>query len=398
MNNQSFSHRINSLSPLNQKSYDNNYLNYRHSDPGSMPGTLRIAQDAQPTEISLIDYTPEQAIQQNNLTPQDCLSYLNDSSVSWFDIAGLGSEEILQQLADIFQLDSYLLEDVVNVPQRPKIEEFPEQLLIVTQMVILKPNGQSFWLEQVSLVVANNYVISFQEEPFKDCFDLVRDRILNNKGKIRSLGTDYLAYALWDAIIDGYYPIIEAFRERVATLEEEVLFNASLKTLEKIYTAKKELLFLHRAIWPQRNALEFLIQENTKFLNKIVRVGLKDCYDHTLQVSESLHSGDELLESLLNLYLSSVSNKTNEVMKLLTIVSTIFIPLTFIAGIYGMNFNPEASPFNMPELNWYWGYPLCLGVMLGISLTSILFFWRRGWFKPQFPRKTRFHFPSERSH
>ncbi|WP_227873681.1 magnesium/cobalt transporter CorA [Aphanothece sacrum] len=387
---------MNPRSRKRQHTDHNDYLNYRHDHPGTMPGTLRIAQDAQTTEINLIDYTIEKAIKSKNLTPQNCASYLHTDSVSWFDIAGLGSEEILQQIAEIFQLDSYLIEDVVNVPQRAKVEEFSEQLLIIAQMAIPKPYGEGFWLEQVSLVLGKTYVISFQEEPLKDCFELVRERILNNKGKIRTLGTDYLTYALWDAIIDGYYPILESFRERIAGLEEEVLFNASLKTLEKIYIAKKELLILHRAIWPQRNALEFLLQENTNFFSKKARTGLKDCYDHSLQIIETLDAGDELLEGLLNLYLSSISNKTNEVMKLLTIVSTIFIPLTFVAGIYGMNFNPEASPFNMPELNWYWGYFICLGVMLGISLTSIFFFWRRGWFKQQLPPKTRFNFPTER--
>lgn len=386
---------MNLLSRTFQKTKNNDYLNYHHNYPGTMPGTLRIAQDAQPTEINLIDYTLEKATKYNNLTPQDCRSYLTTDSISWFDVAGLGSEEILQQLAEVFQLDNYLLEDIVNVPQRAKVEEFSEQLSIIAQMAIPKHKEQGFYLEQVSIVMGKNYVISFQEEPLKDCFELIRERILNNKGRIRGSGTDYLAYALWDAIIDGYYLIIEAFRERIAVLEEEVLFDASLKTLEKIYRQKKELLVLHRAIWPQRNALEFLIQESPDFFSKKARSGLKDCYNHTLQIIESIDAGNDLVEGLLNLYLSSISNKINEVMKLLTIVSTIFIPLTFIAGIYGMNFNTEVSPFNMPELNWYWGYLACLGVMLGIALTSIFFFWRNGWFKQQIP-KTGFNISTKR--
>lgn len=234
---------MNLRSLISPNTQDNNYLNYRHNDPGSMPGTLRIAQDAQPTQINLIDYTVDQAINYTHLTPQDCASYLKTKSVSWFDVSGLGSQDILEQLAGIFQLDPYLLEDVVNIPQRSKAQDFSEQLLIISQMAIPKHHEQGFWLEQVSLVMGTNYVISFQEEPSKDCFDLVRDRILNNKGKIRSQGTDYLTYALWDAIIDGYYLIIESFRDSIASLEEEVIFNASLTTLEKIYIQKKSYLF-----------------------------------------------------------------------------------------------------------------------------------------------------------
>ena len=369
-----------------KKSDNNNYLNYHYNRPGSMPGTLRIAQNAHPTQITLIKYNLEQAITYTNIAAQDCSLYLDNNAIAWFDVAGLGSEQTLQKLAEVFQFDNYLLEDVVNVPQRAKIEYFPSQLLVITQMVIPKHDEPGFWLEQVSFVMGENFLISLQEESSKDCFHLVRERILQSKGRIRSLGVDYLTYALWDAIIDGYYPVIEGFREQIVELEEEVLFNASLTTLEKIYLAKKELLILSRAIWPQRTALEALIQEKPEFIQKRAYSGLKDCYDHTLQIIESIDIGNQLLEGLLNLYLSSMSNQTNEVMKILTIVSTIFIPLTFIAGIYGMNFNPDVSPFNMPELNWYWGYPFVLGLMLGISLFSIFFFWRKGWFKGQVPR------------
>lgn len=274
-----------------------------------------------------------------------------------------------------------MLEDIVNVPQRPKVEEHPQQLLIITQMVIPKEKGIGFWQEQVSIILGQNYVLTVQEEPERDCFNLVRDRIRHNKGIIRSRGADHLAYALWDAIIDTYFVVLETYRERIEELEDEVILRASDKTLGKIYTIKRELIALRRAIWPQREALNYLLKDSVPLISKPVRRDLKDCYDHAVQIIDLIEVYSELLGELMNVYLSSFANKTNEVMKILTVISTIFIPLTFIAGIYGMNFNTDVSPWNMPELNWYWGYPACLAAMGGIAISLVIFFWRRGWFK-----------------
>lgn len=354
-------------------------FDYAYEQPGSIPGTLNIEEDAKPSELILIDYSNNHATHIGNLTPEDCSSYLETNSVSWVDIQGLGSADILERIGKVFGLHPLVLEDVVNVPQRPKVEDYPEQLVIITQMAIPKSQGEGFGLEQVSIVVGEHYLLTLQEDPEEDCFDPVRRRIKFKKGNIRTQGTDYLAYTLWDAIIDGFFPILEAYGERIEDLEDEVILNPTEKTLGKIYQIKRELLALRRAIWPQRTAINVLIRDSSSLIGDEVAVYLRDCYDHIIQIIDVIETYRELASSLTDVYLSAVSNKMNEVMKLLTVISTIFIPLTFIAGIYGMNFNSEVSPWNMPELNWYLGYPLCLTLMLIISAGLCYFFWRKGW-------------------
>ncbi len=356
-------------------------FDYAYEQPGSMPGTLNIEDDAELPEIILIDYNGDRVERISNLTPEACAKHLDTESVSWLDVKGLGSENILQRLGKVFGLHPLVLEDVVNVPQRPKVEDYPQQLVIITQMVIPKTSGEGFWLEQVSLVVGKNYVLTVQEKPDKDCFRPVRRRIKFKKGNITTMGADYLAYALWDAIIDGFFPVLEIYGEKIEDLEDEVLFNPSNQSLAKIYQIKRELLALRRAIWPQRNALNTLIRDGSSVIDPEILIFLRDCYDHAVQIIDIIETYRELASSLTDIYLSAISNKMNEVMKLLTVISSIFIPLTFIVGIYGMNFNPHASPWNMPELDWYWGYPLCWLLMIAIAASLIYFFWRRGWFE-----------------
>ena len=356
-------------------------FDYSYEQPGSVPGTLNIEDDAELPDIVLIDYNSDRANYINNLTPEACAKYIDTESVSWVDVKGLGSENILQRLGKVFGLHPLVLEDIVNVPQRPKVEDYPQQLVVITQMVVSKPSGKSFSLEQVSLVVGKNYVLTVQEDPDKDCLRPVRRRIKFNKGSIRDLGADYLAYALWDAIIDGFFPVLEIYGEKIEDLEDEVIFNPSNQSLAKVYQIKRELLALRRAIWPQRNALNTLIRDGSSVIDPEILVFLRDCYDHTVQIIDIIETYRELASSLTDIYLSAISNKMNEVMKLLTVISSIFIPLTFIAGIYGMNFDPNVSPFNMPELKWYWGYPFCWALMIVTATCLVIFFWRRGWFE-----------------
>lgn len=356
-------------------------FDYSYKQPGSVPGTLNIEKDAEVPDIVLIDYQSDRIDYINNLTPEACKAYMSSDSVSWFDVKGLGSENILQRLGQVFGLHPLVLEDIVNVPQRPKVEDYPQELVIITQMVVPKPERAGFWLEQVSLVIGKNYLLSVQENPQRDCLNPVRRRIEFNKGSIRDLGTDYLAYTLWDAIIDGFFPILELYGEKIHELEDEVLFNPSNQSLAKVYQIKRELLALRRAIWPQRNALNTLIRDGSSIVSPEILVFLRDCYDHTVQIIDIIETYRELASSLTDIYLSAISNKMNEVMKLLTVISSIFIPLTFIAGIYGMNFDPDISPFNMPELEWYWGYTFCWGLMLATAGSLIFYFWRQGWFE-----------------
>jgi magnesium transporter len=268
----------------------------------------------------------------------------------------------------------------VNVPQRPKIEDYEDQLVIISQMVLLKEEETGFWIEQVSFILGKHYLLTVQEEPQRDCFGPVRDRIRKNKGIIRKQKADYLTYTLLDAIIDGFFPVLENYGERIEELEDEVVTNPTRQTLQKIYQIRRELLALRRSIWPQREAINILIRDSSDLISPDVRIYLRDCYDHTVQVIDMVETYRELASGLMDVYLSSVGNKMNEIMKFLTIVSVIFIPLTFIAGVYGMNFNTD-KPGNMPELNLPWAYPICLAAMIAIASGLIYFFWRRGWFE-----------------
>lgn len=357
-------------------------FDYFYDKPGSLPGTLNIEADAQPPVIVLIDYNDVTATYQIVSTPEECIPYLDTESVSWVDVQGLGNEDILQRLGQVFNLHPLVLEDIVNVPQRPKVEDdYEDHLVIISRMVIPKESG-GFHSEQVSFILGKHYLLTVQEEPEHDCFEPVRLRIRHNKGSLRKLGADYLTYTLLDAIIDGFFPVLEAYGEQIEDLEDEVITKPTRKTLNKIYRVRRELLSLRRAIWPQRDAIAMLIRDdNDSLISDRVQVYLRDCYDHAVQILDMVETYRELTSGLMDVYLSAVSNKMNEIMKLLTVVSSIFIPLTFIAGVYGMNFNTEKSPWNMPELNWYWGYPLCLAVMALTAAGLIYFFWRRGWFE-----------------
>lgn len=360
---------------------DESYVDYFYDEPGSMPGTLAIEADAPAPVIVLIDYNETQATRLQVECPEECTPHLDTESVSWVDVQGLGSEDVLQRIGKVFNLHPLVLEDIVNVPQRPKVEEYDDQILIVSRMVMLEPVGKGFLSEQVSFILGRHYLLTVQEEPEHDSFSFVRERIRSNKGLIRKQGADYLAYALLDSIIDGFFPVLEAYGERLEDLENEVVEKPTRKTLEKIHALKRELLTLRRSIWPQRDAINLLIRDGNDLISAEVRVYLRDCYDHAVQVLDMVETYRELASSLMDVYLSSVSNRMNEIMKTLTVISAIFIPLTFVAGIYGMNFNTEVSPWNMPELNWYWGYPACLGVMAAIAGALVFFFWQRGWFE-----------------
>lgn len=347
--------------------------------PGTPPGTIIIDADAPPPIICLIDYNQTNVIRQQVATPEECIPYLDQESVSWVDVQGLGNQDILERMGQVFELSPLVLEDVVNVSERPKVEDYDDQLLFIARMVVPKEITYGFYSEQVSLILGKHYLLTVQEEPEHDCFEGVRLRIEKGKGIIRRQGTDYLAYALLDAIIDGFFPVLERYGEQLEDLEEEVIAKPTRKTLQKIYQLRRELLQLRRAIWPQRDAINALIRDRSELISEEVQIYLRDCYDHAVQVMDMVETYRELASGLMDVYLSAVGNKMNEVMKLLTVVSSIFIPLTFIAGIYGMNFNTEKSPYNMPELNWYWGYPLCLAFMAFIGFGLLFLFWQRGW-------------------
>lgn len=360
---------------------DIDLLDYNYDLPGSLPGTLHIPEDAEPTELVLISYDADQSVQKTLSTPEECLPYLEQNMMCWLDVRGLGTESVLRRIGGIFGLHPLLLEDVVNVPHRPKVDFYDDHLLMIVHMVRPSRREHGFTAEQVGFVLQHHVLLTMQEESLWDPFDPVRDRLKRNLGLLRQRGAGYLAYTLLDTLVDGYFPVLEEYGEYIEDLEDEVVMHPSRKTLQKIHELRRELLMLRRYIWPQRTVINSLIRDGSDFLTQENRIYLQDVYDHIVQLLDILETYREVSSSLMDVYLSSVSNRMNDVMKLLTVISTIFIPLTFIAGVYGMNFNPTVSPLNMPELNWYWGYPLCLGVMGAIAIALVLFFWKQGWFE-----------------
>jgi magnesium transporter len=356
-------------------------LGYFYDRPGTSPGQLHLSPDAPSADLVLIDYDRDGSTRVTLTDPSTIGEYLKTHTVSWIDVLGLGNLANWEALTPMFNLHRMLVEDVVNVPQRPKIEHYQDQLLIIAIMVILNPDRTGFSKEQVSLVLGKNYLLTVQEEPEEDCFHGVRQRIELDRGIIRKHGADYLAYCLLDAIVDGFFPVLEYYGELIEQLEDEVMSCPDRSTLEKIYKVRRELLTIRRAIWPQRDAINALIRDGSDLISSEVQVYLRDCYDHTVQVMDMVETYRELAAGLMDVYLSAVSNKMNEIMKLLTVISAIFIPLTFIAGVYGMNFSTEKSPLNMPELSWYFGYPACWAFMLTVAGSLVWYFWKRGWFK-----------------
>ncbi|HAC65569.1 MAG TPA: magnesium and cobalt transport protein CorA [Cyanothece sp. UBA12306] len=362
------------IAELNLEEEEQDYFDYFYDEPGSEPGTLNIEPDAKPSRIILIDYDENQAVRKVDVSPKALIPYLGTNTISWMDIQGLGSEKILKQIGEIFKLHPLLLEDVVNVPQRPKVEDYNEQLVIIVQMVFAHPEEDGFHSEQVGFVLGKGYLLTFQEDEIEDCFEIVRNRIRNNQGRVRQVGPDYLMYLLLDSIIDGYFPVLEKYGDRIETLEDQLVLQPHSSYLEEIYTVRRELLSLRRAIWPLRNVTNLLVREESYLINPEIKIYFRDCYDHAIQLLDIVETYRELASSLMDVYLSSMSNKMNEVMKVLTVISTIFIPLTFMAGIYGMNFE------HMPELKGTWSYFICLITMVIIAVSLIYLFWRRGWF------------------
>ena len=342
---------------------------------GSGPGTLMIPAGLPPPRIRVMHYTADELVERDIPRASEIRPYIQQTGVTWIDVQGLGDEKVIREIGEIFSMHPLALEDVVNIPQRPKTVEYPQHQLYVSRMVSLiathEPNVKQLDLDQVSIFLGRNYVLTFQED-YGDVLDPVRQRIRTGT-QIRRVGADYLAYAVIDTIIDNYYPVLEYYSERVVSLEDEVLAQPSPQHLKDFNRIKRDLLSLRRGIWPQRDAINVLIRDECPLISTEVRVFLRDCYDHCVQLGDALETYRELAAGLLNTYLSALSNRTNEIMKMLTIISSIFIPLTFIVGIYGMNSE------HIPELQSRWFYPLILLVMALIAGGMLLYFRKAGW-------------------
>ncbi len=344
--------------------------------PGAIPGTLETDPDALFPIITLMGYDEENLIERTVQDLGELKTLMEKPAVTWVNVDGLGDAGILSGLADLFGIHSLALEDVIHAHQRAKVEEYGDELFIVARM-LSRENG-SLNTEQLSLFLGRGFLVTFQDSP-GDCLEPVRERIRKGKGRIRGSGSDYLAYTLLDAVVDAYFPILEDFDEELEGMEDEIMDRPNNETVSRIHSLKHDLLLMRRTVRPLREAISVLLREESPLVSRETRVYLRDCYDHTIQVIDMTETHRDIVSGLMDFYLSSVSNRMNEIMKVLTIISTIFIPLTFITGIYGMNFNPRASPLNMPELNWRWGYPAVWGVMVLIAMILLVFFRRKGW-------------------
>jgi len=347
----------------------------RRPEPGTAPGTLEPAPDAGPTSIDVMAYGPDGFVEEEVEDPGRIGEYLERWPVTWINVTGLGHVDTIRQIGERFGLHALALEDVLHTSQRPKLEEYDDTCFIVARMT---SDVERMAIEQLSLFVGKGFVLTFQERP-GDCLDPVRTRIRRARGRIRGSGPDYLAYAILDAVVDFYFPVLEACSGRLEEIEQQVLGNPGRETSSALQGTKHGLVALRRAVTPMRDVLGALVREPTELFTDETRVYLRDCHDHVLQVIELIEAYRELDASLMETYRTTLSNRSNDVMKLLTIIATIFIPLSFIAGLYGMNFDPKASPWNMPELGWHLGYPFALGLMAAVGLGLVLFFHRKGW-------------------
>jgi magnesium transporter len=355
----------------------------RRTQPGSAPGSI-ISDPSQPQpSINVIAYGAGEVIEIHVNSPQEAKSLVGRRPVTWIDIEGLGDAKTIEQFGELFGLHRLALEDTINSHQRAKVETYGEILFIVLRMVFCsEEHGGRCSTEQVSLFVGPDWLISFQEGRPGDCFNRVRSRLREGSGKMRTLGSDYLAYALIDAVIDNYYPVLEVHALRLDDLEELVLDpSVSRAVMDQLHEVKADLLVLRRTLWPLRDAMALLAREDNTRISDNTRLYLRDCYDHIVQLVELIETYRELTADLRDLYMSSISNRINETMRILTIFSTLFIPLTFIVGIYGMNFDYQGGemPLNMPELHWYWGYPMAWAVMLVTAASMLTYFYKRGW-------------------
>ena len=348
---------------------------HRRTPPGASPGTITTDPQAPHPKIHMIAYGPESAIEEEVHDVESIRNHLAQWPVVWVNVDGLGDAEVIRQLGQIFDLHRLAMEDVVGVHQRAKVEQYDSYYYVVARMAEMHDILET---DQLSLFWGRNYVLTFQEKA-GDCFDPIRLRIRKKDGRIRTSGPDYLAYSLLDASIDNYFPILEKYGEQIEALEDQVVLRPSSQFVPEIHELKRDLLGLRRAVWPLREAVSGLIREPSPLIAQETRLYLRDCYDHTVQIIDLLENYRDVAASLMEVYLSSVSNRLNEIMKFLTIFTTIFIPLNFIAGIYGMNFNTEKSPWNMPELNWYFGYPLAGGLMAVLCVGMLIYFRRKGW-------------------
>jgi magnesium transporter len=345
--------------------------------PGTPPGLLVADPEAPAPVVSVLAFGPDGVDERVLKSVDELPALLGRRPVTWVQVAGLGDAAVLEKLGEIFHLHRLALEDVLNTRQRAKFERYEGHDVLFVRMPGTAEGAAT--TEQLALFFGQGFVLSFDERP-GDCFEPIRRRLREGKGRLRAAGPDYLAYTLLDAVIDAYFPVVEVAGERLEALEEDILAGASPQGLiGRIHEVRRDLLVVRRALWPVREVVSAMQREDEVAVTPETRLYLRDVYDHVVNLLDVLENLREIAAGLLELHLSAISNRMNEIMKVLTIISTIFIPLTFIVGVYGMNFSPQAGPWSMPELRASWGYPAVWLVMLVIVVAMLVFFRRKGW-------------------
>jgi magnesium transporter len=346
----------------------------RSDKAGLSPGTLVHIGERKVDKVVVrcMEYDEARLEERRVDVVEGCIDTKDKPGVTWVDICGIHDVELIGKVGKELNLHPLTLEDIVNTGQRPKMEDFDDYIYLVLKMLYFDEELNEVKIEQVSFILGDKYVISFQERE-KDVFDPVRLRIRKSKVRIRRSGADYLLYALIDATVDSYFSILERIGEQIESIEEELVSDPKTETLHRIHALKREMIFLRKSVWPLREVIGNLERGESDLVKETTQIFLRDVYDHTIQTVDTVETFRDMLSGMLDLYLSSISNRMNEVMKVLTIMATIFIPLTFIAGIYGMNFE------YMPELKWAWGYFAVWGLMVVTVIAMRFYFHRKKW-------------------
>ena len=349
-------------------------VKHRTNKSGLPPGSLVHVGEKKidSVRISIIDYDSQTLQEKQCDKIEECFACKQTPTVTWINIDGLHEVNVIENLGMHFGIHTLVLEDILSTDQRPKQEDYDTHLFVVLKMLTYDEQQQCVRSEQISIILGSNYVLSFQEA-VGDVFEPIRARLRQNKGKIRKMGADYLLYALLDAIVDSYFLILEKIGDHIEILEDELVNDPDDQTLRQIHELKREMIFLRRNIWPLRELISGLERCESDLIQDQVELYLRDVYDHSIQVIDTVESLRDMVTGMLDIYLSSISNKMNAVMKVLTIIATLFIPTTFVAGIYGMNFD------HMPELHWKYGYVALWGVLLTIFIVMIVYFKKKKW-------------------
>lgn len=349
-------------------------IKIRSKKVGLPPGTLIHIGEKKTEEVKIriIDYDETQFLEKEVKTVEECLPFKDTPTVTWIDIIGIHRLDIIEKVGSYFGLHPLTAEDILNTDQRPKMEDFGNYLYVVLKILFYNDKKNEIVSEQISVIVGQNFVISFQEIE-TNIFNPLIERIRTEKGHIRRLGADYLAYSLLDSIIDNYFVILEKLGENIELLEVELVTHPTHETLHTLHNLKREMIFLRKSVWPLREVINGMQRGESSLIKDSTRIYLRDVYDHTIQVIDSIETSRDMLSGMLDIYLSSISNRLNAVMKVLTVIATIFMPLTFLVGVYGMNFK------YMPELEWKWGYFAVLGVIAIIAISMLICFRKKKW-------------------